>query len=250
MSGGIPDAGMKDGIGRCPDVETSSDGYAHRFAGPAGRFFLDRQEALVRQALAGMQTSTLLDVGGGHGQLSGPLAAAGWAVTVVGSTPGCADRLAHDGRNLHTRFIDGDLLELPFEAKSFDAALSVRTMAHIEDWPRFIGELCRVARDRVVIDYPELMSLNLLSLASFGLKRRIEGDTRRFRTFRRQAIVAVFERHGFRLRSARGQFVLPMARHRAASGAAPLRAAETAFARIGLTDRFGNPGILCAERVD
>lgn len=249
MSDGIGASDVKDGISRYPDIETSSDGYARRFAGVAGQFFLTRQESLVVQALAGMPATTLLDVGGGHAQLSGPLAAAGWAVTVVGSTHGCADRLRLDSRNVRTQFIAGDLLALPFEAQSFSTVVSVRTMAHIEEWPQFVGELCRVARDRVVIDYPELMSLNLVSLASFGLKRRIEGDTRRFRTFRRQAIAAAFERYGFRVRSARGQFVLPMALHRAAGGAAPLRAAEAAFAAIGLTNRFGNPGIMCAEQI-
>ena len=240
---------MTDGINRCPDIETSSDGYARRFAGVAGQFFLNRQEALVAQSLAGIPATTLLDVGGGHAQLSGPLAAEGWAVTVVGSTPKCADRLSLDSRNLRTRFVASDLLAMPFEAQSFSAVVSVRTMAHIEEWPTFIRELCRIARDRVVIDYPELISFNLLSLASFGLKRRIEGDTRRFRTLRRQAIASVFKRNGFRIRSTRAQFVLPMALHRAAGAAVPLRAAEAAFSAIGLTDRFGNPGIMSAERI-
>ena len=53
-----------------PDVETSSDGYAARFAGPAGRYMLGVQEAAVRSMLADLPPgASVLDVGGGHGQL-------------------------------------------------------------------------------------------------------------------------------------------------------------------------------------
>lgn len=236
------------GIERQPDIETSSDAYAVRFSGKVGAYFLARQEQLVLGELKGLPGGSLLDVGGGHAQLSGPLADAGWDVTILGSAPSCAARLALDPRNDPVEFVAGDLLGLPFPNQSFDVAVSVRTMAHIEDWPRFIGELCRVARRAVVIDYPELLSLNLLSGLTFGLKHRVEGDTRHFRSFRASEIAREFDRNGFAVMASRRQFFLPMAIHRAAKGAAALRLIERAMSAIGVTDRFGNPGILRADR--
>ena len=55
------------------DVETSSDAYARRFAGGVGRFFLGRQRDAVLALLAPFPRARVLDVGGGHGQLTGPL---------------------------------------------------------------------------------------------------------------------------------------------------------------------------------
>jgi SAM-dependent methyltransferase len=40
---------------------------------------------------------------------------------------------------------------LPFEDKSFDAAMAVLTIHHWADWRRGVAEMHRVARDRVVI---------------------------------------------------------------------------------------------------
>ena len=63
------------------DVETSSEGYARRFAGPVGRFFLERQAEATLDLLRPFPGASVLDVGGGHGQVTGPLVAAGHAVT-------------------------------------------------------------------------------------------------------------------------------------------------------------------------
>ncbi len=231
-----------------PDIESSSDAYARRFSGAAGRFFLDRQEQVIARALADKHAVTILDVGGGHAQLSGPLAARGHKVTVTGSTPECAARLALDPRNAALEFAVGDLAALPFGDRSFDTAVSIRLMAHVADWQRFLAELCRVAERTVVIDYPELASSNLLSLATFGLKKRIEGDTRHYRNFWAATLKREFARNGFKVRSVERQFLLPMALHRAGKGAAPLRVAEATARALGLTGLLGNPGIMRADR--
>ncbi|MBB5716865.1 class I SAM-dependent methyltransferase [Sphingomonas aerophila] len=231
-----------------PDIETSSDAYARRFAGNAGSMFLARQEELVMQALADQGPVTILDVGGGHGQLSGPLAACGHQVTVLGSAPECAARLSQDKRNAGVTFATGPLDRLPFEDRSFDTVVSIRTMAHVEDWQNFLGELCRVASRSVVIDYPELASSNMLSLATFGLKKRIEGDTRVYRSFRSSTLRQAFAASSFLVTSVDREFLLPMALHRAGKGAAPLRAIERVGRAMGVTRFAGNPGIMRADR--
>ena len=76
------------------DVLTSSEGYARRFAGPVGQWFLEVQARTTLDLLAGWPGATVVDVGGGHGQTAGPLADAGYALTVVGSDPSCRGRVS------------------------------------------------------------------------------------------------------------------------------------------------------------
>lgn len=232
-----------------PDIVTSSLAYARRFAGRAGRLFLERQEEVIADALADKQGVTILDVGGGHAQLSGPLSAWGHEITVGGSSAACAERLTSDLRNTHVTFCIVKLDRLPFEARSFDTVISIRLMAHVEDWQHFLAELCRVARNSVVIDYPDLASVNAFTFATFALKRWTEGDTRRYRNFTASMLKREFALLGFEVRSVERQFVLPMALHRLLKAPRLLAHAERMAVRVGLTRRFGNPGVMRADRV-
>ena len=69
-----------------PDIETSSENYARRFSGETGAWFLNVQENATMRMLSQYRGSTVLDVGGGHGQLAGPIAREGYQVTVLGSS--------------------------------------------------------------------------------------------------------------------------------------------------------------------
>ena len=53
-----------------PDVETASDDYAARFAGPVGAWMLQVQERAVLELIAPWPGASVLDVGGGHAQLA------------------------------------------------------------------------------------------------------------------------------------------------------------------------------------
>ena len=52
-----------------PDIETSSDDYANRFAGAAGRYFLDVQSSTVKRALDGIRKGLAVELGRGPGAL-------------------------------------------------------------------------------------------------------------------------------------------------------------------------------------
>jgi 2-polyprenyl-3-methyl-5-hydroxy-6-metoxy-1,4-benzoquinol methylase len=228
------------------DVESSSDAYARRFDGAVGAWFLDVQ-ARITLALV-PEGASVLDVGGGHGQLAGPLAEAGHAVTVLASDPGCVHRvraLVEAGR---VRFESGDLLALPFPDRAFDVALAFRLLPHVAEWRRLVGELCRVARRAVIVDYPTTRSVNAVSGALFGAKKGVEGDTRPFAVFSDDDVRAAFADHGFDAAARRPQFLLPMALHRALGTAGLSQGAEAIAAAAGLTSLFGSPVILKAER--
>ncbi len=232
------------------DVESSSDLYARRFAGPVGRWFLDLQARLTLECLAGLPAgAAVLDVGGGHAQLAPPLIDAGFRVTVVGSDSSCGRRLASLTSAGRCRFEVADLLALPFQDQSFDAVLCFRMLAHSIDWRRLVAELCRVARHRVVVDYPARRSVNVASEGLFRIKNSIErGTTRPFALYGRGEMARAFASAGFRVTAERPQFFFPMALYRLAGSTGLARAAEGVARSTGLTALLGSPVIARADR--
>jgi len=230
------------------DVETSSEAYARRFSGPVGRFFLERQAAVTLELLRGFPGASVLDVGGGHGQLTGPLVEAGYAVTVLGSDPACESRVRGYTESGRARFLAGDLLAPPLPDGSFDVAVSYRLLPHVARWPELVAGLCRLARKAIVVDYPTRRSVNAGAAPFFGLKKGVEGDTRPFTVFADDEIAGAFASGGFAVTGRRPQFLLPMALHRALGSAALARGLEAAAAALGLTRLLGSPVILRLER--
>jgi SAM-dependent methyltransferase len=229
------------------DVETSSEEYAQRFSGGVGAFFLDTQSKATLDLLRGWPRAKVLDVGGGHGQVTGPLVDGGWDVTILGSAEVCRERVRTWVDAGRARFQAGDLVKLPFADDSFDIALSYRLLPHVVEWPRLIAELSRVARSAVLVDYPTVRSVNALSGLFFGVKKGIEKDTRPFRVFKDGEIVDAFAAQGFRPTARRPQFFLPMALHRAIGMAPFARALEGAAAGVGATRLLGSPVLLRLE---
>jgi len=262
------------------DIETASDDYAARFAGAVGAWMLKIQEVTVLDLLQDHPGATILDVGGGHGQLAVPLCREKYPVTVVGSAEVCRQRLAaivdagppapglrragpppperFAQAGLPTvapwaqvglcRFQVANVLKLPFADRSFDTVLCFRLVTHCAHWEELIGELCRVAARAVIVDYPTSQSLNCVAPHLFGAKKKLEGNTRPFRLFRHEEIAGAFARHSFVPGRRSGQFFLPMVLHRRLK-CRPLSAvAEYLLRQAGLVRRWGSPVILELRR--
>jgi 2-polyprenyl-3-methyl-5-hydroxy-6-metoxy-1,4-benzoquinol methylase len=243
-------AGAPEAASPPPDVETSSESYARRFSGAVGAWFLEAQADLTLALIARWPRARVLDVGGGHAQLTGPLVDAGYDVTVYGSEPGCAARLRPWLDGGRVRFQAGRLDRLDVGDRAFDVVVCYRLLPHVERWRELLGELCRIARAAVLVDYPTRRSLNAVAGPLFAVKRGVEGDTRPFTVFADGDVRAALDAAGFAVTARRGEFVLPMALHRAV-GLAPLsRAAEGLLALFGLRRALGSPVILRAERRD
>ena len=63
---------------------------------------------------------------------------------------------------VNVTFAQDDAHKLNFANEAFDAVICLRVLMHTPDWRQSLGELCRVARTRVVFDYPALASAALL----------------------------------------------------------------------------------------
>jgi 2-polyprenyl-3-methyl-5-hydroxy-6-metoxy-1,4-benzoquinol methylase len=225
------------------DIETSSDGYAARFAGPVGEWMLSVQEKITVAMVAGTPGASVVDVGGGHGQLAGPLCRRGFTVTVLGSDESCRKRIAGLVESGACRFVIGNVVQLPFPDRSFDVAMSFRLLPHCNAWPVLIAELARVAKHSVIVDYPTSEGLNAIAPALFGAKKKLEGNTREWRMFRHAEVDDEFKRHGFVLKQRQPQFFLPMVLHRALHARGLSSAMEKACRGLGLTRRWGSPVI-------
>lgn len=231
------------------DIESASDEYAARFAGPTGTWMLDVQERLTLSLLKSHgRKLSILDVGGGHGQLAIPLCREGHDVTVLGSAPECAHRIQSIVDCGACRFVVGNVLALPYEDQSFDVALSFRMLAHCAEWPQLVSELCRVARRAVIVDYPTSQSVNRLAPWLFEAKKKVEVNTRVWHLFRHKEVHTAFASNGFPLTALRKQFLFPMVVHRMLK-CRPLSAGlETLGRYTGLTRLAGSPVIAMFER--
>lgn len=232
-----------------PDIETSSEDYARRFAGAVGDYFLRVQERICLKLLRPWAGCRVLDVGGGHAQTAVPLTEAGYDVTVAGSGVSCDERLWRLARerSLDIPFFVGDLLNLPLPDRSFDVVLSLRLISHVVSWKRLVRELTRVAREAVLIDYPSLLSFNLAVPVMFRLKKMVERNTRPFLCFTRRHISEAFRENGFEVSATVPEFFIPMALHRALGHSGFTRGSEQLCQSVGMTRWLGSPVLVLAQ---
>ena len=235
-----------------PDVETSSIAYGERFRGEVGRFFLDAQSEAVSRLLDSTTQGRLkvLDVGGGHAQLTRLLLGRGHDICVQGSTLACARLIepmmaGSDGR---LRFVMSALRPLPFPDRSFDLVCALRVLSHVDAWRELLKEMARVSRRCVLIDYAALIGPNLLTPLLFGLKRRIEGNTRPYFCYTGTMLSRHLADLGFGRFTRRKELFIPMGLHRLMGRAGLSSASERACRRLGLTALVGSPVLLLAER--
>lgn len=232
------------------DVETASADYAKRFASPVGAWMLATQASITFDLLRDLPGASVLDVGGGHGQVAEALADRGHAVSVLGSAEtAVAARLrpAIDAGRL--AFLSGDLRNPPVDPRSFDVVMSYRLFAHARDLAGLVAALTRSARKAVIVDYATTRSFNAGADLLFAAKKQVERNTRPFLVQRDADIEALFRDHGFARQARRPQFFWPMALHRGLKTPALSRVLEDAAAILGLRSLLGSPVIARFDRV-
>ena len=229
------------------DIETASDDYAGRFASPVGEWMLRLQAEITLGLLPEARETTLLDVGGGHAQLAGPLIANGYHLQITGSDASCQQRLRALEQS-SWNFDVADSTALPYPDEAFDTVLCFRLLTHCADWQRVAAELCRVAKRQVIIDYPTSQSLNALTPLLFGAKKGIEKNTRTYKLFRHRDVTDLFTQRGLFRTAKCAQFAFPMVLHRALKNQSLSQGLERVAKVLGLTDLAGSPIIAAFEK--
>lgn len=220
-----------------------------RFGGPIGEHVASDQAAVLNRLLGDVAGVDIVDVGTGTGRAALQLAARGARVTGIDAS---AEMLAvareHAvARALEVTFVQGDAHALTLADRSFDTAVCLRVLMHTPRWDVCIGQLCRVAARRVLLDYPSAHSTALIQ--SLIRKARLDGDrTEQYRVFLDREIEGALGRHGFRIREVHRQFVLPIALHKAIGSLPFTRITERWLRRTGLIHLVGSPVTVLAER--
>jgi ubiquinone/menaquinone biosynthesis C-methylase UbiE len=169
----------------CADVETSSMNYAQRFAGPTGKWLIGVQCSILKDLLNDFNgTESVLDVGGGHGQVVNCLLNSRYKVTVLGSTEKCTVQIESHLKNQTCLFSLGHPENIPYPDKSFDVVTCFRYLSHTEEWQKVISELCRVAKYAVIVvltcyhqlclNLKNVLKVILAHLASSRIKKLIQ----------------------------------------------------------------------------
>jgi demethylmenaquinone methyltransferase/2-methoxy-6-polyprenyl-1,4-benzoquinol methylase len=98
--------------------------------------------AALEEALAGAPGPVLADIGGGTGNYALALRERGWKPLVIDRAPEMLARARDKGLDT----LLADATALPLEAASFDAAMLVSMLHHVDDRPAAIEEAKRVLR--------------------------------------------------------------------------------------------------------
>jgi len=232
------------------DPATAESFDRRRFGGPIGELVAATQGRVLADFVGRVQGRSILDAGTGTGRAALLLAAGGARVTGVDASEEmlkvARGRAAEQGATI--RFLAGDVHALDFPDRSFDVAVALRVLMHSPQWRRCVAELCRVADQLVILDFPSRYSTALAQSVARRLLHGFGGRTEPYQVFSQADIEKALERSGFRVRSVHRQFVLPIALHKALGSRRLTTAVEGFLNRLGLLRLFGSPVTLVAER--
>ena len=232
------------------DAEVADRFDALRFGGPIGRHLLDTQQSLLVAALAPIDGKLVLDVGTGTGRAALGLTDAGARVIGLDYSPEML-RVARSRASVaqaRIPFGRADAHALPIADSAVDAAVSLRVLMHAIDWRQCVAELCRVARWRVVVDFPAKVSLAALESAARRVRQSLGRPVEAYRVIGAGEMRTAFAAHGFRDVRTHRQFVLPIALHKAIGRLGVTRPVEGTLAAVGLRRAFGSPVTMVFER--
>jgi ubiquinone/menaquinone biosynthesis C-methylase UbiE len=120
----------------------------HLHAGDAHELALSAFSGLVHR----FPHESFLDVGAGTGRAISFLTQRFPNSRVVGIEPSPAQRAQAYAKGIsQNALIEGDVLDLPFKDDEFDWVVETGVLHHIKNFPKAVTEMCRVARQGVMI---------------------------------------------------------------------------------------------------
>jgi SAM-dependent methyltransferase len=225
---------------------------ALRFSGPVGTLLAETQDRVVADFAGPLEGRSVLDVGTGTGRAALGLARRGATVTGIDASEEmlrvAKQRAAAGG--LPATFELGDAHRLAYPDRSFAVAVSLRVLMHTPDWRACLRELCRVADDRVIFDYPAACSAAALQAGARRVAAACGRRVESYRVLRSATVRRELAASGFQIGGVHRQFVLPIALHKAVGSRTVTLGVERVLAAIGLLRFAGSPVTVLAVRCE
>ncbi len=232
------------------DPATARSFDERRFGGPIGELVAKQQADVLTDFLGPVAGRSILDVGTGTGRAAFLLAARGAHVTGIDASEEMlkiARSRVREGEP-PIQFATGDAHVLQFPDRSFDMAVSLRVLMHTPRWRTCVAELCRVARTRIVLDYPSLHSLAALQSVGRRIVHTFGATTEPYRVLTDGAVAQSLRAHGFAVTRVDRQFVLPIAVHKAIGSRGFTESSERFLKQAGMQRLMGSPVTIVADR--
>lgn len=155
---------------RVCDYEESS--YRTDFWEGQGREYEDLAERRALRRLLPLQGHRLLDVGAGFGRLSEFYGGYEQVVLLDYSLSLLRQARARLGDGPEKVYVAADFYTMPFAPASFDAAMMVRVMHHVEDVPGLLGEVARVLAGGSTFVLEHASKRHLKSILRYAARRQ------------------------------------------------------------------------------
>jgi len=221
-----------------------------RFGGPVGDFLKTNQEKVILDSLSPVENRFFLDVGGGTGRISRPIARNGGKVLLLDSSE---EMLHVAGLKLKdTRLkllkVRGDAHELPVKNGSVDGVIMLRVLMHVIDWKTALSEIGRVGHSTLILDFARSNSFATLESVFRKIQSGISKNVQAYNTIREKDIVSYLEKKGYEVEILDPGYFLPLKFYRILNSGKMIAFMENIFKKIGLSNLFGSPVTLIARR--
>jgi hypothetical protein len=126
--------------------------------------------------------------------------------------------------------------------------VSLRVLMHTPGWRQCVAELCRVSRQRVIVDFPSTGSVASIQSVTRRIAAAAGAKVEAYRVFTEASIRRELEAHGYHVTRVHRQFVLPVAFHKRIGSRAFTERLEGGLAAAGALRLAGSPVTMLAER--
>ena len=146
--------------------------YQQSFWEQGGREYEDRAEAIALKRMLPPSGKLMLELGAGAGRNTPRYAGFERIVLLDYSTTQLAQAQQRLGRSEQYIYVAADVYRLPFRQHQFDAATMIRTLHHMADAPKALGQIRNVLGSNAVFILEFANKLNLKSILRYWLGRQ------------------------------------------------------------------------------